>query len=90
MATVKFTPHLKRFFPDLEEMNIEANTVAEAIQAVNARWEGIADYVVDEQGVLRKHVNIFVDGELIYDKKMLSDTVKADSRIFIMQALSGG
>ena len=31
MATVKFTPHLKRFFPDLEEMNIEVKTVAEAV-----------------------------------------------------------
>ncbi|MEO1289915.1 MAG: MoaD/ThiS family protein [Chloroflexota bacterium] len=90
MATVKFTPHLKRFFPDLEEITIEANTVAEVVSATNNRWEGIADYVVDEQGALRKHVNIFVDGELIHDKQQLSDTVTSDSRIFIMQALSGG
>lgn len=90
MAKVKFTPHLKRFFPDLEEINVEAKTVAEVVKAVDARWEGIADYVVDEQGRLRKHVNIFVDSELIYDKETLSDKVSSDSRIFIMQALSGG
>lgn len=90
MATVKFTPHLQRFFPDLEELNIDAETVAEVVQAANARWDGIADYVVDEQGALRKHVNIFVDGELIYDKQTLSDKVTSASKIFVMQALSGG
>ena len=90
MASVKFTPHLKRFFPDLQEIDIEAETVAELVQAVDARWDGIADYVVDEQGRLRKHVNIFVDGELIYDKETLSDKVNENSKIFIMQALSGG
>lgn len=90
MATVKFTPHLKRFFPDLEEINVEAKTVADVVKATDARWEGIADYVVNEHGALRKHVNIFVDGELIYDKETLSDKVTSESRIFIMQALSGG
>jgi len=90
MASVKFTPHLKRFFPDLQEIDIEANTVADVVQAADARWDGIADYVVDEQGRLRKHVNIFVDGELIYDKETLSDKVNENSKIFIMQALSGG
>ncbi len=90
MANLKFTPHLKRFFPDLTTLDIEANTVADAIAIANNRWDGIADYVVDEQGALRKHVNIFVDGELIYDKETLSDKVSENSRIFVMQALSGG
>lgn len=90
MALVKFTPHLKRFFPNLEATQIEANTVADIIAQADKRWSGIADYVVDEQGALRKHVNIYVDGDLITDKQRLSDTVNSDSKIFIMQALSGG
>ncbi len=90
MAHLKFTPHLKRFFPDLTTLDIEANTVADAIAIANNHWDGIADYVIDEQGALRKHVNIYVDGDLIYDKETLTDKISADSRIFIMQALSGG
>ena len=90
MAHLKFTPHLKRFFPDLTTLDIKANTVADAIAIANNHWDGIADYVIDEQGALRKHVNIYVDGELIYDKETLTDKISADSRIFIMQALSGG
>ena len=90
MAQVKFTPNLKRFFPDLCECEIEAATVAEIVTAVDRRWRGLADYIIDEQGALRKHVNIFVGDELLRDKQNLSDRVSADSKIFIVQALSGG
>ncbi len=90
MAQVKFTPNLKRFFPDLCECRIDAADVAEIVAAVDQRWRGLADYIIDEQGALRKHVNIFVGNELLRDKRTLSDRVSADTRIYIVQALSGG
>ena len=90
MPTVKFTPFLKRYFPDLATIDIEANTVAEAVRVINQRWDGLADYITDEHGRLRKHVNIFVEGEMIHDKQTLSDSLNSNSEIFIMQALSGG
>ena len=90
MATVKFTPNLKRFFPDLDDCAVEAATVADILPAIDGRWRGLADYIVDEQGALRKHVNIFIGDELLRDKQTLSDPVSADTRVFIVQALSGG
>ena len=90
MAQVKFTPNLKRFFPDLCECEVDAATVAEIVAAVDQRWRGLGDYIIDEQGALRKHVNIFVGDELLRDRQSLSDSVAADSKIFIVQALSGG
>jgi len=39
---------------------------------------------------LRKHVNIFVKEEMVADRAKLSDRVEANSRVLIMQALSGG
>lgn len=90
MAHIKFTPNLQRFFTDLCECHIDAATVADIIPAVDRRWRGLADYIVDEQGALRKHVNIFVGGELLRDKQTLSDRVSADTQVFIVQALSGG
>lgn len=90
MAQVKFTPNLKRFFPDLCECEVDAATVADIVTAVDRRWRGLADYIIDEQGALRKHVNIFIGDELLRDKQALSDRVSADSKIFIVQALSGG
>ena len=90
MALVKFTPNLKRFFPDLCEIEVEGRTVAELVAAVDARWEGLADYIIDERGALRKHVNIFIGEDLINDKQNLSDVVGQNTRVYIMQALSGG
>ena len=90
MALVKFTPNLKRFFPDLCEIEVEGKTVAELVAAVDARWEGLADYIIDERGALRKHVNIFIGEDLINDKENLSDAVSQNTRVYIMQALSGG
>lgn len=90
MAHVKFTPNLQRFFPDLCECHIDAATVAEIVAAVDQRWRGLGDYIIDEQGALRKHVNIFIGDELLRDKQTLSDRVTADTKIFIVQALSGG
>ena len=90
MAQVKFTPNLNRFFPDLCECEIDAASVAEIVAAVDQRWRGLGDYIIDEQGALRKHVNIFIGDELLRDKRTLSDRVSADTKIFIVQALSGG
>ena len=39
---------------------------------------------------MTKHVAVFVDGDQISDRVHLSDPVKDDSDIFVMQALSGG
>ena len=90
MAQVKFTPNLKRFFPDLCECTIDAANIAEIVSAVDQRWRGLGDYIIDEQGALRKHVNIFVGDQLLRDKQTLSDRVSAHTKIYIVQALSGG
>jgi hypothetical protein len=51
---------------------------------------GFAFYICDERGSLRQHVNIFVEDELIADRARLTDVVKPDSKVYILQALSGG
>ena len=72
-------------------MSVEqAVTVAEVVAAVDARHPGLADYVLDDCGAVRKHVNIFVRGRVIADRAGLSDAVGADDEVCIMQALSGG
>ena len=90
MPQVKFTPNLQRFFPDLCACDVDAGTVADAVREVDRRWRGLGDYIIDEQGALRKHVNIFIGDELIRDKRALSDRLADDSQLTIMQALSGG
>jgi hypothetical protein len=39
---------------------------------------------------LRTHVNIFVGKQMIRDRKGLTDAVKTDDEVHILQSLSGG
>lgn len=92
MARVTFARHLYRFFPALEgkEVSVKATTVAQAVAELERQFPGLAFYLVDEQGKLRQHVNIFVEEELVVDRDRLSDPLGPDTRLFVMQALSGG
>ena len=92
MAKVEMTRHLYAFFPDLEgrEVLVDASTVADVVREMEKIAPGFAFYVCDELGRLRRHVNIFVEEERIADRRCLTDGVKADSCVYIMQALSGG
>ena len=55
--------------------------------AVNDR---LRTYVLDDQGALRKHMRILVDGKAISDLAGQTDRVNPNSEIWVMQALSGG
>lgn len=91
MAQVKFTSHLKRFFPSLtQDIAVSGTTVADIVSSLEANYPGIKSYLIDERGRLRKHVNIFLNGEMIRDKETLGDAVNETTQVFILQALSGG
>lgn len=90
MPKVKFTSNLKRFYPGLDTVEVNGKTVAQALEEINKEYEGIRDYIVDERGVLRKHVNIFIGNHLIKDRKALTDELVEKDEVYIMQALSGG
>ena len=90
MATVKFTSALQRFFPHLAETQVTAKDVKHLLNEIEVQHPGISSYLVDENGSLRQHVNIFLQGELIQDRKTLTDKVGEGDEVLIFQALSGG
>lgn len=93
MSRVKFTRHLVRFFPELNDQlsfEIEGATVLELLKNLDKQFPGLSDYIVDEHGRLRKHVNIFINKSMITDREQLSDVVTPADEIYIFQALSGG
>ncbi|MGQ0722619.1 MAG: MoaD/ThiS family protein [Candidatus Eiseniibacteriota bacterium] len=90
MPRVRFTRHLLLHFPDLREGRVAGSTLSEVVGELERRHPGLAGYLVDDRGALRKHVNIFVNDELLRDRAGLSDPVGEADQVFIMQALSGG
>ncbi len=89
MATVRFTSHLVRHRP-LPAAQAQGTTVAEVLSAVLQDDDLLRGYVLDDQGRLRKHVNIYLDGALIADRVRLSDPAAPNAEIYVLQALSGG
>ena len=90
MPKVSFTRHLQRFFPDLASGEVPATTVRELIDELDRRHPGLASYIVDETGRLRRHVNVFIGQEPIGDRETLGDALRPTDEVFILQALSGG
>lgn len=89
MATVVFTVNLQRHV-EAPSQQIPGASVAEVLAGVFARNPRLRGYIVDDQGALRYHMNVFVDGTQISDRVRLSDPVGPTSEVYVMQALSGG
>jgi hypothetical protein len=64
--------------------------VREALDAVFAANPPLRSYILDDQGRLRRHVNIFVNETMISDRLRQSDAIRATDEIYVLQALSGG
>jgi len=90
MAKVAFTRHLRRHFPDLHDVEVDAGTVRELVRRLDDLHPGLAHYLCDDRGRLRPHVNVFVAGEMVIDRTDLADPLGPGVEVHIMQALSGG
>jgi molybdopterin synthase sulfur carrier subunit len=89
MPVVHFTANLRRHV-SCPTITVAGTTVGEALAVVFEQNPRLRGYVVDEQGAVRKHMNVFIDGVQIRDRLELADPVAADSEIYVFQALSGG
>jgi len=89
MAHLFFAASIQRHIP-MPERDVAARSVDEALAAVFADEPRLRGYILDDQGGLRRHLAVYVDGKPVRDRRRLSDTVGADSRIYVVQALSGG
>jgi len=89
MPSIEFTPNLHRHV-DCPPEALDAGTVGELLEAYFDRWPAVRGFVLDDQGAVRKHVKVIVDGRNIKDRAGLSDALGPASRIHVFQALSGG
>jgi hypothetical protein len=89
MAKLVFTQQLKRF-TEVPEVDTSATVLRDALEAaftINPRLRG---YILDDQGHLRPHVVIFIDGSRVNDRVSLNNDLRINSSVHVLQALSGG
>jgi hypothetical protein len=89
MAQVHFTAWLRAWAP-AEPVRTSGATVGEALASLFEQQPQIRGYVVDERGSLRKHVCIFADGRRLARDATMRHPITPDSKLYVMQALSGG
>lgn len=86
MPTVRLRGPLKRLAGDRAEHAIEGATVAELLAALERSHPAARGWILDERGVLRPHINVFVNGELGEQETQ----VEAGDRVEVLPAISGG
>jgi sulfur-carrier protein len=89
MAELHFTSHLRNLVPE-GPVSASGATVGEALASLLAVQPHVRSYVLDDQGRLRKHVCIFADGERLAHDQALARRIGPYTKLYVMQALSGG
>ena len=89
MPSVTFAPALTRHVP-CPAQEVDAATLAAALDAAFRAAPALRAYVLDEQGAVRKHVAVFVNGEMIASRSELGQRLATGDRVMVIQALSGG
>ena len=85
-VTVELPSALVRLFPgSIERVEVEASSVAEAIEALNARWPGMRDRLIDSTPRIRRNINVFVEGK----RAALETRLKAGADVIIRIAMIG-
>ena len=89
MPKIACTPRLENIGP-IEPSGYTGTTVGEVLDSVATDYPRLKNYVLDDQGRVRKHIAIFVDGALQPRETVLNFALRDTDEIYIMQALSGG
>lgn len=89
MPTVTFAPALTRHVA-CPPQDVQAATVRAALEAAFAAAPALKGYVLDEQGGVRKHVALFVNGDLLQREAALDRGLERGDRVMVIQALTGG
>jgi molybdopterin synthase sulfur carrier subunit len=84
---VRIPTPLRSYTGDQKIVSAEGQTLGDVLHDLDRQFPGLRFRVVDEQGRLRKHVNVWLDGERCRD---LSAALDGVDEVVIMQALSGG
>jgi hypothetical protein len=89
MPELHFTQNLRRHTP-CPSYSVEADTVAHLLARYFEDYPGVRTYILDDQGHVRHHVKVLVDGINLNDRADLSDSLTPESKVHVFQALSGG
>ena len=90
MPTLRFPAAMKYYVDNQSELTVDASTVREAVEAVSERYPQLRFHLFDAQGNLRRHFNLFVNGQHIRDLNGLDTPLNDTDKLILMASAAGG
>ncbi len=90
MPTVRFPAVMKYYVDNQAEFFVPATTVQEVVNRVIDQYPTVKFHLVDSNGSLRKHFNVFVNGTHIRDLNGMDTRLKDDDKVILMASAAGG
>ena len=89
-SKVRIPTPLRKLTNDQESIEIESNTIGGAIDELEGKFPGIKERLVDEEGEIRRFVNVYVNEEDIRFLENQDTPLKDGDDISIIPAIAGG
>jgi molybdopterin synthase sulfur carrier subunit len=86
MAVVTLRGPLRKLAGDCGEHPVEGTTIDELLRALERAQPALDGWILDERGAVRRHINVFVNGE----RAKQDSPVGPDDRVDVLPAISGG
>jgi molybdopterin converting factor small subunit len=90
MALVRFPAVMKYYVNNQTEFSVSAATAGELIAKIVEQYPTVRFHLVDAEGNLRKHFNIFVNGTHIRDLNGMETSLKEEDKVILMASAAGG
>lgn len=90
MATVLVPTPLRRLTGGQAKLTVEGSDIGALIQSINQQYPGISAKIIDDEGNVKRFINIFVNESEIRTLQGLATPVKANDQISIVPAMAGG
>ena len=90
MPTVRFPAVMKYYVNNQTEFFVPATTVKEVMSQVIEQYPSIKFHLVDSEGRLRKHFNVFVNGTHIRDLNGMDTPLNEEDKVILMASAAGG
>ena len=90
MSTIKIPTPLRTFTKNLAEVEGEGATVRDVLKNLDKAYPGLGAKLMDENGALRRYINVYANEEDIRSLQGLQTPVQASDKLVIMPAIAGG
>ncbi|MCC6621020.1 MAG: MoaD/ThiS family protein [Deltaproteobacteria bacterium] len=90
MVNIKIPASLRKFVQNQDTVEVEATTVGQALDALESKHPGVKAKLCDDQGNVRRFINLYANGEDVRFLDNLETPLAAGAELQIVPAIAGG